>query len=102
MCSNGNDEVLATLRNDPAISLVFTSAFSSAYTWSTGSGSGERRTGDQALEAGTRKYADALAAAGKELIVIPDVPAVKDQKNAPDCLAATDNVRTCGLARAEG
>lgn len=101
-CMKANAEVLDRLISDPTISKVFTSSFSSAYTWESPRGAESQLTGDKALEAGIKKYADALAAAGKELIVIRDVPAVKDLKNSTDCLAAVEDVRDCGLPREKG
>jgi peptidoglycan/LPS O-acetylase OafA/YrhL len=97
LCRSHNAEVLQLLLDDPAIDLVLTSSFSHAYDWREG----EARTGQAALEAGVSTYDRMLHKAGKPLVVIRDVPAVKDLKNSPDCLAAADSLTDCDLSRSE-
>ena len=96
-CAKSNAEVLDRVLADPNIEQVFTSSFSSAYEWSDGQGD----TGDEVLMRGVAEFANALDAAGKQLIVIRDVPAVKGLRNSTDCLAEATDVRDCGQPRAK-
>jgi hypothetical protein len=97
LCRDNNAEVLQRLLDDSAIDLVLVSSFSHAYEWRTDDG----QTGQAALEPGVATYGRALSAANKPMIVIRDVPAVKDLKNSPDCLAAADSLTDCDLPRSE-
>ena len=96
-CADGNRRILAKLEADRDVSLVVTSTYSSAYGWTDDAG----RRGQHALESGVKEVAGRLARSGKDLVVIRDVPLVKDKKNATDCLARTGSVDDCSLPRDE-
>ncbi|WP_313405397.1 acyltransferase family protein [Aeromicrobium sp.] len=95
LCEEANRKILDELVNDPDVAAVVTSSFSSAYGWADDAG----REGLEALTPGVDDMAGRLEAAGKPLVVIRDVPLVKDKKNAPDCLAETGSVTDCSLSR---
>ncbi len=96
-CAKSNAEVLKKLTADEGLSLVVSSAFSSAYGWTDSAG----QTGSAALAAGFDQIDRQLKSANIDFQVIRDVPLVKDKKNATDCLAATDSVAKCSLSRSD-
>ncbi len=96
ICDNGNDKVLDRLLADNDIDTVFVSAFSSAYGWTSRPGS---RLDHPAVD-GFHQIWEKLTKAGKRVVVLRDVPAVKDRVNTPDCLAANDlDVMACTMPR---
>ncbi len=98
-CERFNDEVLRRLVNRKDIDTVFVSAFSSAYDWVQRPG---HRVADPATD-GFRLLWRRLVTANKQVVVLHDVPRVKDQVNTPDCLAEHDNdPQACATTRSEG
>ena len=89
ICREVSDEVLDELTSGHEVDAVFTSAFGSAYGWD----------GDPAE--GLSYYASALSEVGIPLIVLRDVPRVKDRANSPACLQSTVDVLDCSLPRGE-
>jgi peptidoglycan/LPS O-acetylase OafA/YrhL len=99
LCRKGNAEIERRLLADRSIELVLVSAFSSAYGWEA---DGEVGSDDPAEE-GFRSLWRRLTAAGKQVVVIRDVPAVKDRLSSPDCLVQHPaRPRTCSTSRSEG
>ena len=83
LCNVADREVERRLLADPSIDTVFVSAYASAYDWAQAPGTD---LADPATD-GFRSAWRRLTEAGKQVVVIRDVPAVKDRVNAPDCLA---------------
>ncbi len=81
-CLRSNRAVVQRLVDDRAIDTVFVSAYSSVYRWAQAPGS----TLDDPATDGFHAVWQRLTDAGKQVVVIRDVPAVKDGVNSPDCL----------------
>ena len=98
-CRSANAEVERRLVADPAIDTVFVSAYSSAYGWAQPPGG---HLADPARD-GFRTLWKHLTRAGKQVVVIRDVPRVKDKVNSPDCLVKhPGDPMACATTRAEG
>jgi peptidoglycan/LPS O-acetylase OafA/YrhL len=75
-CRTANKQAEAKVLADPAIDTVFVTADSSSYTWSPAPGTD-----------GFRAVWGRLTAAGRQVVVIRDVPEVKDHTSSPTCVA---------------
>ena len=89
ICSGVNTDLVEMLIARGDVDAVVTSAFGSAYGWQGDPASGLARVSAQ------------LAAAGIPLVVIRDVPLVKDKQNSPACLEQFTDPLTCSLPRAD-
>lgn len=99
VCRSSNAEVERRLVGDPAIDTVFVSAFSSAYGWEQGPGP---TLADPATD-GFREVWARLADGGKQVVVLRDVPSVKDRIETPICLERSDlDAAACATTRADG
>ncbi len=86
-----------TLKDDPAVSAVFTAAYSSAYTFASPP-TGQLQ--DPAVDGFTSMW-EGWTAAGKEVLVFDDVPRTAGD-NVPTCLAIHNNEpNRCSVPRAK-
>ena len=90
LCENANDIVLDRLVADTSIDTVFVAAFSSAYGWTSVPGG---RLAHPAVDGFHAGVGAASCALGKQVVVLRDVPGVKDLVNTPDCLDAAPGRR---------
>jgi peptidoglycan/LPS O-acetylase OafA/YrhL len=102
VCVQKDAEVLHRILADDSIDTVFVTAYSSAYGWTTS----RRESADDAAIAGFHHIWKPIVQAGKQVVVLRDVPAVKDRVNTPDCLVknpgnpmACANPRRIGLVQ---
>ncbi|MCW2854248.1 MAG: hypothetical protein JWM84_3912 [Nocardioides sp.] len=99
LCKQGNAEIERRLLDDRTVDTVVVSAFSSAYGWTSDDGSAEVDPAGDGFRSRWRRLTDA----GKDVVVLRDVPAVKDRVNSPDCLAQHPRAPvSCATTRAEG
>jgi hypothetical protein len=99
LCRAGNAEIERRILADPSIEVVVVSAFSSAYGWEA---DGDVGSDDPARD-GFRARWGRLTAAGKQVVVLRDVPGVKDRLSSPDCLAQhPGRPKACATPRSEG
>lgn len=84
LCREGNAQIERRLVDDPDIDTVFVTAYTSAYGWEQGAGTDFADPSTDGFRAVWRRLTDA----GKQVVVIRDVPAVKDKMSAPVCLDA--------------
>jgi peptidoglycan/LPS O-acetylase OafA/YrhL len=92
LCRESNRYVAAALDALVAqgdVDAVFLSAFGSAYLW-----------GDD-LAHGLRVSTSPLRAEGIPVVVLRDVPRVRERASSPACLEAATDARACGLPRGE-
>lgn len=102
ICRAHNAEVERRLLDEPGIDTVFVTAYSSAYGWAQSPGTDFV---DPATD-GFRSVWQRLTEAGKQVVVVRDVPAVKDRVETPICLGRNGlaplpcaNTREDGLQR---
>ncbi|KQW47739.1 hypothetical protein ASC77_15020 [Nocardioides sp. Root1257] len=96
LCRDGNDEVERRILADPDIDTVFVSADSSTYQWDQGP---DTDFADPATD-GFHAVWQRLVDAGKQVVVIHDVPETKGSKNSPNCVAAhLDDPEACASPR---
>lgn len=99
LCRRGNAEVERRLLADDSIDTVFVSAYSSAYGWAQPSGG---RLDDPATDGFHARW-QRLTDSGRQVVVLRDVPAVKDGVNSPDCLVQhPGDPLACATTRAVG
>lgn len=99
LCRASNAEIERRLVADPAIDTVFVSAFSSAYGWEQSPG---QSLTDPATD-GFRNVWRRLVGAGKQVVVLRDVPAVRDRIGTPICLERSAfDASACATTRADG
>ncbi|MFC6041500.1 acyltransferase family protein [Nocardioides hankookensis] len=84
LCRDGNEDIERQILADPEIDTVFVSADSSTYQWEQGP---DTDFADPATD-GFHAVWQRLTDAGKQVVVIHDVPETKDSKNSPNCVAA--------------
>jgi peptidoglycan/LPS O-acetylase OafA/YrhL len=98
-CLQANREVVRRLLADPELDLVLVSAYASAYRWAQPPGG---HLPDPATD-GFRAVWQRLVDGGKQVLVIRDVPAVKDQVNSPTCLEQhAGSPLACATTRTQG
>lgn len=83
-CRAANQEIERRIVEDRDIDTVFVSAYSSAYGWEQGP---DTEFADPATD-GFRSLWERLVTAGKQVVVVRDVPAVKDRWDTPVCVEA--------------
>ena len=99
LCWDGNEKVEQALLADRTIRTVFVSADSSSYRWTQPSGG---HLADPATD-GFHALWKRLTAAGKQVVVIRDVPETKGDRSSPNCLAQhADDPVACATSREEG
>ena len=93
-CQAWFDDVLASLLDDPDITTVFTTAFSSAYEWESRPGAPLRNPRVDGFTDVWRRLVDA----GKTVVVLRDVPATIGT-DVPTCLATHRRRDACAVPR---
>ena len=84
LCRDGNEEVERRILADPDIDTVFVSADSSTYQWDQGPDTDFADPATDGFHAVWRRLVDA----GKQVVVIHDVPETRGSRNSPNCVAA--------------
>jgi peptidoglycan/LPS O-acetylase OafA/YrhL len=84
LCRDGNEEVERQILADPDIDTVFVSVASSSYEWEQGPDTDFADPATDGFLAVWKRLTDA----GKQVVVIHDVPQTKDRANSPNCVAA--------------
>ena len=97
LCRDGNDAIERRILADPDIDTVVVSLDATSYEWRQAPGTGFADPATDGFRAVWRR----LTEAGKQVVVIRDVPEVKNRAIVPDCVARHP-VEDCANSRADG
>lgn len=99
VCRRSNIEIERRLLDDPDLDTVFVTAYSSAYGWDQAPGTDFAEPEIDGFQSLWQRFTEA----GKQIVVVRDVPVVKDRSDVPRCIEANPgNPLACATSRADG